>query len=58
VNPEFSYVFRVTGSDGQTHYGVVRASILGSDGSGHDLMIFDWAYQLIANDVRLDRAGG
>ncbi|HEX8905584.1 MAG TPA: fibronectin type III domain-containing protein, partial [Longimicrobiaceae bacterium] len=58
VNPEFSYIFRVTGSDGQPHFGVIRASILGSDGAGHDLMIFDWAYQLIANDVRLDRTGG
>ena len=57
INPEFSYVFRVTGADGQTHYGVVRVSILGSDGAGHDVMIFDWAYQLIANDVRLDRRG-
>jgi hypothetical protein len=58
VNPEFSYIFRVTGSDGQPHYGVIRASILGSDGAGHDVMIFDWAYQLIANDVRLNRVGG
>jgi len=58
VNPEFSYVLRVTGGDGQTHYGVVRASILGSDGAGHDLMIFDWAYQTLANDLRLVRAGG
>jgi hypothetical protein len=57
VNPEFSYVFRVTGSDGQTHYGVIRASILGSDGSGKNLMIFDWAYQLLPNDVRLNRGG-
>jgi len=55
INPEFSYVFRVTGGDGQTHYGVIRASILGSDGAGHDLMIFDWAYQTIANDLRLNR---
>jgi hypothetical protein len=55
INPEYSYVFRVTGSDGQPHFGVVRADILGSDGSGHQLMIFDWSYQLIANDARLDR---
>jgi hypothetical protein len=56
INLEYSYVFRVTGSDGQPHYGVIRADILGSDGSGHQLMIFDWAYQNIANDVRLDRS--
>jgi hypothetical protein len=58
LNPEYSYVFRVVGSDNQVHYGVVRASILGSDGSGHQLMIFGWAYQLIANDVRLTRTAG
>jgi hypothetical protein len=57
VNPEFSYIFRVTGSDGQIHFGVIRASILGSDGSGHDLMIFDWAYQTLANEPRLSRTG-
>lgn len=55
INPEFSYVFRVTGSDGQTHYGVVRAVILGSDGSGRELMVFDWAYQNLAGDTRLNR---
>jgi hypothetical protein len=57
VNPEYSYVFRVTGSDGQPHYGVVRVQLLGSDGAGHDLMIFDWAYQTLPNDARLDRLG-
>jgi hypothetical protein len=57
VSPEFSYVFRVIGSDGQPHYGVIRATILGSDQSGRDLMIFDWAYQLIANEPRLQVSG-
>lgn len=56
VNPEFSYVFRVTGDDGQLHHGVVRVTLLGSDSQGRDLMIFDWAYQLRANDPRLNRA--
>ena len=55
VSPEFSYVFRVTGSDGQPHYGVIRATILGTDGTGRDLMIFDWAYQTVANEPRLNR---
>jgi hypothetical protein len=55
VSPEFSYVFRVTGSDGQPHYGVVRVTLLGEDQDGNDLMIFDWAYQLVANEPRLDR---
>ena len=58
VNPEYSYVFRVTGSDGQPHYGVIRVQLLGSDGAGHQLMIFDWAYQLLPNDARLNRTGG
>jgi hypothetical protein len=31
--------------------------LLGSDGAGHDLMIFDWAYQTLPNEPRLDRAG-
>ncbi len=52
VNPEFSYVFRVRGSDGRIHHGVVRAEILGNSGTKR-LMIFDWAYQLRADDPRL-----
>ncbi|HET6228930.1 MAG TPA: hypothetical protein VFE05_02560 [Longimicrobiaceae bacterium] len=55
VNSEFSYVFAVTGSDARTHYGVARVQLLGSDGRGHRLMIFDWAYQLLADEPRLDR---
>jgi hypothetical protein len=58
VNQEFSYVFRVTGSDGQPHYGVIRVQLLGSDGAGHQLMIFDWAYQVLPNNVGLFRVGG
>lgn len=54
IDPEFSYVFRVRGSDGRTRYGVIRASILGSSG-GNALMIFDWAYQLRPDDPRLSR---
>jgi hypothetical protein len=55
INPEFSYVFRVTGSDGQPHFGVVRAEILGNDGTGRQLMIFDWSYQVIPNEPRTSR---
>ena len=54
VDPEFSYVFRVRGSDGRTHYAVVRAGILGSSG-GNALMIFDWAYQARPDEPRLSR---
>jgi hypothetical protein len=56
LKPEFSYVLAVTGSDGRTHYGVVRATILGSDAAGRDLMIFDWAYQTAPDDPRLGRS--
>ena len=55
VRPEFSYVMAVTGGDGRTHYGVVRATILGSDAGGNALMIFDWAYQNVADEPRLNR---
>lgn len=55
IDPEYSYVFRVTGDDGQLHYGVVRVTMLGADQNGKDLVIFDWAYQLVPNQPRLDR---
>lgn len=48
-----SYVLRVLGGDGQTHYGVIRVTHLGKDQDGNDLMIFDWAYQLQANNPDL-----
>ncbi len=52
VKAEFSYVFRVTGDDGQPHFAVLRATMLGTD-SGKDLLIFDWAYQTKPNEPRL-----
>lgn len=57
IQPEFSYVFRVTGNDGQLHYGVVRIAMLGSDQNGKDLAILDWAYQLVPNQPRLFVSG-
>jgi hypothetical protein len=56
VKQEFSYVFGVTGGDGHTHFGVVRASILGRDQAGKALMILDWAYQTAPDDPRVSRA--
>ena len=53
VDAEFSYVFRVTGSDGQPHFAVLRATMLGTDQNGKDLLIFDWAYQTVPNEPRL-----
>lgn len=55
VSPEFTYIFRVTGSDGRLHHGVVRPTMLGSDQNGRDLMIFDWAYQTLPDEPRLNR---
>ena len=44
--PQNTYVLRVRGDDGQTHYGAIRVTLLGTDQAGQALMIFDWAYQL------------
>jgi hypothetical protein len=57
VDPEYSYVFRVTGGDGQPHFAVLRVSMLGTDQNGKDLMIFDWAYQSVPNEPRLQVSG-
>ena len=55
---ESSYVLRVEGDDGLTHYGVIRVTHLGTDQVG-DLMIFDWAYQLQPDNLDLvSPAGG
>jgi hypothetical protein len=52
VNAEYSYVFRVTGNDGQPHFAVLRVTMVGTS-QGKDLMIFDWAYQTRANEPQL-----
>lgn len=57
VDAEYSYVFRVTGGDGQPHYAVLRVTMLGTDQNGKDLMIFDWAYQTVPNEPQLERRG-
>lgn len=54
--PQTSYVLRVRGDDGQTHYGVIRVVLLGFDQKGKALMIFDWAYQLQANNPALSES--
>jgi len=50
-----TYVFRVQAADGRTRYAKVR--IIGStrDTTGRPVLIFDWAYQLRPDDVRLDQ---
>jgi len=53
VDTQTSYVLRVRGDDGQMHYAVIRVDLLGFDQNGYALMIFDWAYQLQANNPDL-----
>jgi hypothetical protein len=58
IAPEFTYMFRVLGDDGLTHYGSVRVALVGSDQDGNDLMVFDWSYQTQADNPQLAPAGG
>jgi hypothetical protein len=51
--PQTTYVLRVVGDDGLTHYGVIRVTLLGFDQDGAAMMIFDWAYQLQAGNPNL-----
>lgn len=50
-----TYLFRVTGSDGQTHYGKVRVQGRTTNQAGQSVLVFDWAYQLVANEPSLSR---
>jgi len=52
-----SYVLRVVGDDGLIHYGVIRVGHLGFDQDDNAIMIFDWAYQLQANNPNLHPRG-
>lgn len=51
--PRTTYVLRVRGADGAHRYGAVRVEMLGSDGAGDAVMVFDWAYQLQAGNRSL-----
>ena len=51
--PQTTYVLRVVGDDGLTHYGVIRVTLLGFDQDGAAIMIFDWAFQLQAGNPNL-----
>jgi hypothetical protein len=57
ITPEFTYMFRVIGDDGQVHYGSVRVALIGTDQDGNDLMVFDWSYQTQADNPQLAPAG-
>lgn len=54
----FTYMFQVSGDDGETRFGSVRASHLGLDQDGNRLIVFDWAYQTQAGNPSLSTAGG
>ena len=53
LEPELTYMLRVVGDDGQLHYGAIRVALLGTDQTGAEIMIFDWAYQLQAGNPQL-----
>ena len=55
--PGYTYMLRVPGDDGEVHFGAVRPSIAGFDQDGDELVVFDWAYQPLAGNPSLDRAG-
>jgi hypothetical protein len=57
VEPEFTYMLRVVGDDGQIHYGAVRVALVGTDQTGASVMVFDWAYQIQANNPSLTAGG-
>ena len=53
-----TYMFRVPGDDGETRFGALRASTTGVDQDGHELIVFDWAYQTQAGNPNLTHAVG
>jgi hypothetical protein len=50
-----TYVLRVLGADNQAHYAKVRVQGASVDAEGDRLILFDWAYQLRADEPRLNR---
>jgi hypothetical protein len=48
-----TYVFEVS-VGGQTHFGKIRVHGSASDGAGGSVVVFDWAYQLVANEPSLN----
>jgi hypothetical protein len=52
-----TYVFQIT-DGGATHYGKIRVAGDGTDAGGRELIVFDWAYQLVPGEPSLNVAGG
>jgi hypothetical protein len=53
-----TYVFRVTGPESRTHYAKIRVLGTTRDTLGRTVLVFDWAYQLRPDDLRLNVVGG
>ena len=53
VEPEFTYMWRLVDGAGVIRYGAIRVTLLGTDQTGAELMIFDWAYQLQGGNPQL-----
>ncbi len=57
LDPGYTYMFRVPGDDGQTRFGALRATIIGVDQEGDELVVFDWAYQTQPGNPNLSTVG-
>lgn len=49
-----TYVFEVRGTDGRVRYGKIRVLGVTRDSEARPVLVFDWAYQLRPDDVRLN----
>ena len=58
LEPGHTYMFRVPGDDGEIRFGAIRATIIGLDQEGDELVVFDWAYQPQAGNPSLDQVDG
>ncbi len=56
VQTGFTYVLRVVGTDNFTRFAKIRVQGTTVDNQGRRLMVFDWAYQLRADEPSLDLA--
>lgn len=52
-----TYVLRVVGTDGRTHFAKIRVQGTSVDDIGRRLLVFDWAYQLRPDEPSLNLAG-
>lgn len=57
LDPGYTYMFRVPGDDGRARFGALRATIIGVDQEGDELVVFDWAYQTQPGNPNLSTVG-